>query len=52
MARDCDILLRVVADLDADRRFQIEHLTRIRGVQSVKTDIPMQQIKQTTELPI
>ncbi len=42
----------VAADLDAYRRFQIDHLTRIRGVQSVKTDIPMQKIKQTTELPI
>jgi Lrp/AsnC family transcriptional regulator, leucine-responsive regulatory protein len=53
MADDCDFLLRVVAeDLDAYRQFQIEHLTRIKGVQSVKTDIPMQQIKQTCELPL
>jgi len=53
MAGDCDFLLRVVAaDLDAYRRFQIEHLTRIKGVQSVKTDIPMQKIKLSTELPL
>src|SRR3712207_4948505 len=53
MAGDCDFLLRVVAaDLDAYRRFQMEHLTRIKGVQSVKTDIPMQKIKLSTELPL
>jgi Lrp/AsnC family leucine-responsive transcriptional regulator len=53
MAGNCDFLLRVVAaDLDAYRRFQIEHLTRIKGVQSVKTEIPMQKIKLATELPL
>ncbi len=53
MAGDCDFLLRVVAaDLDTYRRFQIEHLTRIKGVQSVKTEIPMQKIKLSTELPL
>ena len=53
MAGDCDFLLRVVAtDLDAYRRFQMEHLTRIKGVQSVKTEIPMQKIKLSTELPL
>lgn len=53
MAGDCDFLLRVVAaDLDAYRQFQIKHLTRIKGVQSVKTEIPMQKIKLTSELPI
>ena len=53
MAGDCNFLLRMVAaDLDAYRRFQIEHLTRIKGVQSVKTEIPMQKIKLSTELPL
>lgn len=53
MAGDCDFLLRVVVpDLDAYRRLQIEHLTRIQGVQNVKTEIPMQNIKMTTELPL
>jgi len=53
MAGDCDFLLRVVAaDLDAYRQFQIKHLARIKGVQSLKTEIPMQKIKLTTELPI
>ncbi|CAM4071740.1 Lrp/AsnC family transcriptional regulator [Paracidovorax anthurii] len=53
MAGDCDFLLRIVAaDLDAYRQFQISHLTRIPGVQSVKTEIPMQRVKSTSELPV
>lgn len=53
MAGDCDFLLRVVAaDLDTYRQFQVDHLTRIKGVQSVKTEIPMQKIKLTSELPL
>ncbi|MEI3851273.1 MULTISPECIES: Lrp/AsnC family transcriptional regulator [Ensifer] len=53
MAGECDFLLRIVArDLDDYRRFQIEHLTRIKGVQSVKTDVPMQKVKLSTELPL
>lgn len=53
MAGDCDFLLRIVAeDLDDYRKFQVEYLTRIAGVQSVKTEIPMQKIKLTSELPV
>ena len=53
MAGDCDFLLKVVAaDLDDYRRFQTEHLGRIEGVNSVKTDIPLQKVKQTWELPL
>ena len=53
MAGDCDFLLRVVAaDLDDYRLFQLEHLTRIEVVQSVKTEIPMQKIKLSSELPL
>ena len=53
MAGDSDFLLRVVvADLDDYRRFQIEHLTRIPGVQNIKTDIPLQQLKLTSQLPL
>jgi DNA-binding Lrp family transcriptional regulator len=53
MAGDCDFLLRVVAaDLDDYRQFQIKHLTRIKGVKSVKTEIPMQKIKLTSEIPV
>ncbi len=53
MAGDCDFLLRVVApDLEGYRRFQAEHLARIEGVSSLKTDIPMQRVKSTTTLPL
>lgn len=53
MAGDCDFLLRVVAaDLDSYRRFQAEQLARIEGVRSLKTDIPMQTIKQSPTLPL
>ena len=51
MAGDCDFFLRiVVADLDAYRQFQIHHLNKIAGLQNMKTEIPLQKIKQTTEL--
>ena len=53
MAGDCDFLLRIVTSgLDEYRNFQIRHLTRIRGVQSIKTEISLQQIKRTMELPL
>jgi Lrp/AsnC family leucine-responsive transcriptional regulator len=53
MAGDCDFLLRVVAkDLNDYRSFQIAHLTRSNGVQSIKTEIPMERIKQSSELPL
>lgn len=53
MAGECDALLRVVAsDLNGYRRFQVAHLTRQNGVQSVKTDVPIQTVKSSTELPV
>jgi Lrp/AsnC family leucine-responsive transcriptional regulator len=53
MAGECDALLRVVAaDLEDYRRFQSAHLTRINAVQTVKTDIPLQKIKLSAELPV
>lgn len=53
MLGDCDVLVRVVAeDIDDYRRFQSEHLSRIKGVQNVKTDVPSQVVKQTSELPV
>lgn len=53
MAGDCDFLLRVVStDLQGYRKFQTKHLTRAEGVQSFKTEIPMQKIKLTSELPV
>lgn len=53
MAGDCDFLLRVLAaDISAYRRFQIEYLNSLPGVQSVKTEIPMQRIKYSSEIPV
>ncbi|WP_337268774.1 Lrp/AsnC family transcriptional regulator [Oryzifoliimicrobium ureilyticus] len=53
MAGECDALLRVVAtDLDGYRQFQMAHLTRKNGVQTVKTDIPMQTVKSSTQIPV
>src|SRR5690606_21490699 len=53
MAGDSDFLLKIVArDLDDYRRFQVEHLGRIKGVRNIKTDIPLQVIKQSSEFPI
>lgn len=53
MAGDCDFILRVVArDLDDYRQFQIMHLTRIEGVANVKTEIPMEIVKENGNLPI
>ena len=53
MAGDCDFVLRIVAiDFEDYRNFQMDHLTRIKGVQSVKTEIPMQRIKWTSPLPL
>ncbi|MDL2398554.1 Lrp/AsnC family transcriptional regulator [Rhizobium mayense] len=53
MLGESDALLRVVvADLDDYRHFQSTHLTRINGVQNVKTDVPSQIVKQTYALPL
>lgn len=50
---ECDAIMRVVtADLHAYWRFQSDRLTRIPSVQSVKTDVPMETIKRSYELPI
>ena len=53
MLGDCDALVRVVAaDIAAYRRFQSEHLSRIRGVRNGKTAGPRQTVKQTSEMPL
>jgi Lrp/AsnC family leucine-responsive transcriptional regulator len=50
---ECDAIMRVVtADLHAYWRFQSDYLTRIPSVQSVKTDVPMETIKSSHELPL
>ncbi len=53
MAGECDFMLKIrIESLDGYRRFQNNHLYRIKGVQNIKTEIPLQIIKQTTELPL
>jgi Lrp/AsnC family leucine-responsive transcriptional regulator len=53
MLGESDALLRVVvADLEDYRRFQSTHLTRRNGIQTVKTDVPSETIKQTFALPL
>ena len=53
MAGDCDFILRILAkDIEDYRRFQIEHLNSLPGVQNVKTEIPMERIKYSHEIPI
>ena len=50
---ECDAIMRVITtDLHAYWRFQADHLTRIPSVQSVKTDVPMETIKLSHELPL
>ena len=50
---ECDAIMRVVtADLHAYWRFQSDYLMRIQSVQSVKTDVPMETIKRSFELPL
>ncbi|MAB09094.1 MAG: Lrp/AsnC family transcriptional regulator [Rhodobacteraceae bacterium] len=53
MAGDYDFLLKIVAaDLDAYRRFRVERLGRIPCIRDIKSDIPMQNVKQSWELPL
>lgn len=53
MLGESDALLRVVvSDLADYRRFQATHLTRKNGIQTVKTDVPSETIKQTFALPL
>ncbi|MCF1470814.1 Lrp/AsnC family transcriptional regulator [Agrobacterium vitis] len=50
---ECDAILRIAtADLHSYWRFQADHLTRIPSVLSVKTDVPMETLKQSFELPL
>ena len=53
MLGESDALLRVVvSDLEDYRRFQSTHLTRKNGIQTVKTDVPSETIKQSFALPL
>ena len=53
MLGDYDAMIRVVAaDIEEYRRFQSEYLSRIKGVQNLKTDVPSQTVKQTSAMPL
>jgi len=53
MLGESDALLRVVvSDLEDYRRFQSTHLTRRNGIQTVKTDVPSETVKQSFTLPL
>lgn len=50
---ECDAMLKVIVpDLESYRKFQSTHLTKKNGITSVKTDLPSQIIKQSTQLPL
>lgn len=53
MAGDYDFLLKIItSDLDAYRRFRVEQLGRIKCIRDIKSDIPMQKIKHSWEIPV
>jgi DNA-binding Lrp family transcriptional regulator len=53
MLGDYDAMIRVVAESIEDyRRFQSEYLSRIKGVQNLKTDVPSQTVKLTSVMPL
>lgn len=53
MSGDCDVMLKIIAtDLDDYRRFQSNYLVRIEGVQNIKSEIPLQIVKSTTEIQL
>lgn len=53
MTGDSDYLLRVVVpDVAAFERFLINHLTRIRGIASIRSSFSLKQVKYTTALPL
>lgn len=53
MAGECDALIRIVTkDLASYRRFHANHLTQISSIQSIKTEVPMETVKVTYELPL
>ncbi|MDO4441139.1 MAG: Lrp/AsnC family transcriptional regulator [Moraxella sp.] len=53
MVGDCDFVLKVVVkDLESYRQFQVRHLTHIKDVLNIKTEVPVQTIKRSHLLPI
>lgn len=53
MTGDADYLLRVVVpDLAEYERFLMDHLTRVRGIASIKSSFALRAVKHGTELPL
>lgn len=53
MTGDADYLLRVVVpDLSEYERFLMDHLTRVRGIASIKSSFALRPVKHGTELPL
>ena len=53
MTGDSDYLLRVVVpDVPAFERFLINHLTKVRGINSIRSSFSLKQVKYTTALPL
>jgi DNA-binding Lrp family transcriptional regulator len=53
MTGEFDYLLRVVVpDLAAYERFLMDHLTRIKGIASIKSSFSLKQVSYKTALPL
>ena len=53
MTGEFDYLLRVVVpDLAAYERFHMDHLTRIKGIASIKSSFSLKQVSYKTALPL
>ena len=53
MTGDADYLLRVVVpNLAEYERFLMDHLTRVRGIASIKSSFALRPVKHGTELPL
>ena len=53
MTGDADYLLRVVVpDLAEYERFLMDHLTRVRGIASIKSSLALRPVKHGTGLPL
>ncbi len=50
---ETDFMLRIVtADIDAYEKFFFDHLSKLPGVQEIKSTMALSEIKWTTELPL
>ncbi len=53
MTGDADYMLRIVVpDIQALERFILDHLTRIPGIQNIRSSFALKQVKYKTALPI